>query len=116
MGLLDEHHPMVIKEACDALGAVAAATTGNPAAAEKIAECMKSKHQAVKGAALKSLGKMKDESLAYLEDIVKCLDDQVAYIRYCAIEAITGCGEAGTMYAAKICRLMYDPQPKVKLA
>jgi HEAT repeat protein len=116
MGLLDDPHPMVVKEACDSLGAVAAATTGNPAAAEKVAECLKCKHPAVRGAALKSLGKMKDEALAYLEDIVKCLDDQVAYIRYCAIEAIAGCGDSGQMFAAKVCRLMYDPQPKVRLA
>merc|ERR1719254_178896 len=113
---LDDASPMVVKEACTALGKVAEATSANPAAAEKVCGCLAFKHPGVKGAALKALGKMKDEATAYIEDIVKCCNDPVAYIRYCAIESLLGCGELGQMYASCICKLLYDPTPQVRMA
>mmetsp|Transcript_32359 Transcript_32359/g.68957 ORF Transcript_32359/g.68957 Transcript_32359/m.68957 type:complete len:562 (-) Transcript_32359:78-1763(-) len=114
--LLEDFHPMVIAAACTAIGSISECTSANPAAAEKAVECLKNPHPAVRGAAVKCLGKMGDEAIAYIEDIFKCFNDDIPYVRASAVEAVATIGEIGEMYASEVCRLMFDGEVKVRLA
>jgi len=114
--LLDDVHPMVAAASCTALGSISLCTSANPAAAEKVVECLKNAHPGVRGAAAKALGNMGDEAIPYIEDIFKCFGDATPYVRASAVEAVATIGELGQMYASEVCRLMFDPQVKVRLA
>jgi HEAT repeat protein len=114
--LLEDVNPMVVAASCTSLGLIAECTSANPAAAEKVVECLKNAHPGVRGSAAKALGKMGDEAIAYIEDLFKCFSDQTPYVRAMAVEAVATVGETGQMYASEVCRLMFDPQVKVRLA
>mmetsp|Transcript_88508 Transcript_88508/g.245897 ORF Transcript_88508/g.245897 Transcript_88508/m.245897 type:complete len:553 (+) Transcript_88508:62-1720(+) len=116
--LLEDPQPMVIGAACTAIGSLAKSTNKpSSTAAGKMAELLKHGHPAVKGAALGGLGNMgEEEASVFLEDFVKCFNDNVGYVRAQAIGAITSCGEHGQMYAVEICRLMFDEEVRVRAA
>lgn len=115
--LLEDPHPLVVGAACTAVGNIAK-TTNKPSAnaASKMADLIKHKHPAVKGAALGGLANMGEEAASFLEDFVKSFNDGTGYVRAQAIAAITACGEHGQMYAAEICRMMFDEEPRVRVA
>jgi len=115
--LLEDPHPMVVGAACTAIGSIAKSTNKpSSTAACKMAELVKHAHPAVKGASLGGLGCMGEEAATFLEDFVKCFDDNVGYVRAQAIVAIIACGEVGQMYVAEICRLMFDDDVRVRVA
>lgn len=117
VALLDDPAPMVVAAACYSLGSMAEATKQPSAAiALRVAERIKDKHPAVRGAAVGSLGKMGEEASARIEDIAQCFNDRVGYVRAQAVQALPGCGEVGQMFAGEACRLMFDPEERVRLA
>lgn len=117
IALLEDTHPLVVAAACTALGELAT-STGTPSmnACSKMAEMIKDKHPAVKGAILGALGCMGEEASAYLEDFIKAFGDTIGYIRAQAVTAVAACGELGEMYAAEVCRMMFDEEVRVRLA
>merc|ERR1712146_346584 len=87
MKLMEDPVPLVIANACIALGSMAENSTATSAAAEKLAECLKDKLPVVRAAACQGLSKMGDEATNYLDILVKCLLDQAASVRASACEA-----------------------------
>merc|ERR1712039_1040233 len=49
-------------------------------------------------------------------DFVKAFGDTIGYIRAQAVTAVSACGELGEMYAAEVCRMMFDEEVRVRLA
>jgi len=114
---LEDPHPLVVGAACTAIGSIAAATTKpSITAAGKMADLIKHVHPAVKGAALGGLANMGEEAGSFLEDFVKCFNDDTAYVRAQAVAAITACGEHGQMFAGEVCRMMFDEELRVRVA
>jgi HEAT repeat protein len=113
--LLEDSQPMVVAVACKALGSIAAATGPSMPVVDKLAECLRSPHPAVKSSALLGLGSMGDEASRFIDDYVKCFADPCGVVRAAAIEAITGSGEMGEMYASEVCRMMFDGDSKVRI-
>jgi len=115
--LLEDPHPLVVGAACTAIGNIAQ-TTNKPSitAAGKMADLIKHVHPAVKGAALGGLANMGEEAASFLDDFVKCFNDDTSYVRAQAVSAIPACGEHGQMYAAEICRMMFDDEVRVRIA
>merc|ERR1739845_318533 len=48
--------------------------------------------------------------------IAKCFNDPAWTVKVAALEAIGSCGELGQMYAADVCRLMFDDLHPVRIA
>lgn len=116
--VLDDPHPLVVAAACTAIGSIAR-TTNKPSstAAGKMAELIKHVHPAVRGAALGGLANMGQEAASFLEDFARCLSDNTGYVRAQAIAAVTACGEDGQMFAAEVCRMMFEEgEVRVRLA
>jgi len=117
--LLEDPLPMVIAGACNGLGALAdlSAASASAGVAEKVAECLEDKSPAVRSAAAQALGKMGDEMFEFIDALVKKMDDPVWSVRGACIDAIASpsSGERGQMYAADICRHMFDHDQQVRI-
>lgn len=118
--LLEDPVPMVIAAACYALGTMAGQSESSASGpvAEKMAECLEDKSPVVRAAAAEALGKMGDEVLEHLDVLVKKMDDPVWTVRAACVEAISSpsSGERGQMYAADICRHIFDQDFQVRIA
>lgn len=118
--LLDEPLPLVVSAACNGLGALADLSTASASAAvaEKMAECMEDKSPLIRAAAAEALGKMGEEMLEHFGILVQKMDDPVWSVRAACIDAIANpaCGERGQMYAANICRHMFDQDYAVRIS
>merc|ERR1719203_1143999 len=93
--------------------------TPSAAVAQKVASCLQDKHPAVRGAAVRGLGKMGEEAATRLQDVTKCFNDRVGYVRAQALGAaasIANSGEIGQMLAPEVCRLLFDQEVRVRLA
>jgi len=117
--LLEDPLPLVVAAACKGLGALAdlSAASASAGVAEKMAECLEDKSPVVRSAAAQALGKMGDEMFEYIDVVVKKMDDPVWTVRASCIDAIANpsAGERGQMYAADICRHMFDHDQQVRI-
>lgn len=118
--LLEDPVPLVIAAACSALGAMASlpGLSASAPVAEKVAECLEDKSPVVRAAAAEALGKMGDELLEHLDVLVRKMDDPVWTVRAACVEAISSpsSGERGQMFAADICRHIFDQDYQVRIA
>lgn len=118
--LMDDPLPRVVAAACAGLGALAdlSESSASAAAAEKMAECLDDKSPVVRAAAAAALGRMHEEALEHLNALARKMEDPVWSVRVACIEAIAGpsCGERGQMYAANVCRHVFDQDFQVRVA
>jgi len=117
--LLEDPQPTVIAAACNGLGVLASLseTSASAGVAEKLAECLDDKSPVVRAAAAQALGKMGDEMFEFLDVLVNKMDDPVWTVRAACIDAIASpsSGERGQMYAADVCRHMFDHDQQVRI-
>eukprot|EP00747_Dinoflagellata_sp_TGD_P147899 gnl/TRDRNA2_/TRDRNA2_176860_c6_seq1.p1 gnl/TRDRNA2_/TRDRNA2_176860_c6~~gnl/TRDRNA2_/TRDRNA2_176860_c6_seq1.p1 ORF type:complete len:571 (-),score=150.23 gnl/TRDRNA2_/TRDRNA2_176860_c6_seq1:378-2009(-) len=112
LGMLDDPVPTVVAASLAAL----ANMPQMGSTAEKISEFLESKHPIIRVAALQGLAGQGAEATPFLEAIVKSFGDSVSAVKAAAVPAVVACGEIGQMYAADICRLIFEDETSVRIA
>mmetsp|Transcript_29877 Transcript_29877/g.86831 ORF Transcript_29877/g.86831 Transcript_29877/m.86831 type:complete len:680 (+) Transcript_29877:87-2126(+) len=111
---LQDPAPSVAAAACEALGRMARSTSASEAAAEAVADLLKSKHPQVRVAAARGLADMGSEAEVHAEALARLVFDSSPGVQVEAVRTLAACGETGQMYASQVARLLQSPYPRVR--